>query len=74
MNQQEVTLSLRPAPSRQVQIGPSLARNINNQQFVRTFGDPDAEATFGRRIASADSPSVQKVLSPCVHTSPRFWS
>jgi hypothetical protein len=53
-NQGQATVSLRPTPSTQFQIGPSLARNINNRQFVRTFADPDAEATFGQRIVFAE--------------------
>lgn len=54
MNQQQATVSVRPTPSTQVQFGPSFARNVNMQQFVRAFGDPDAVATFGQRIVFAE--------------------
>ncbi len=54
MNQQQATLSLRPTPSTQIQIGPSFSHSINKQQFVRSIGDPGAEATYGRRYVFAE--------------------
>jgi hypothetical protein len=54
LTQQQASVTVRPTPSTEIQFGPSLARNVNNRQFVRSFADPSAEATFGQRIVFAD--------------------
>jgi hypothetical protein len=47
-------LVARPTSNVELRLGPSLSRNENPRQFVTAFGDPAAEATFGRRTVFAD--------------------
>jgi hypothetical protein len=45
----EVSFTLKPMPSLTIEIGPTLTRQLNAVQYVRTVKDPAATATFGQR-------------------------
>jgi hypothetical protein len=47
-------VSWRPTTYIEALLGPSVSWNGNRRQYVRAFGDPEAEPTFGQRIVFAD--------------------
>jgi hypothetical protein len=50
----ESQLTIRPAPSLRMSIGPSVELNRDEGFFIRSFADSTASSTFGRRYVFAD--------------------
>ncbi len=48
------SLSLRPSPTVSISVGPSYSASLSTQQYVGSFADPAAAATFGRRYVFAE--------------------
>jgi len=48
------SLSWRPSPTVSISAGPSYSVSLSTQQYVTSFADPTATATFGRRYVFAE--------------------
>jgi hypothetical protein len=45
----ETSVEWRPTKQLQMSVGPSLARNLTSVQYIGTYADPTATATYGNR-------------------------
>ena len=59
--QNELDVDFKPAPNIEVSVGPSFNRNLSQAQWVGSYADPVALATYGNRYIFADLD--QKTLS-----------
>ncbi len=54
-----VSVAIKPAPSLNISLGPTLSRSHSLAQYVRTVSDPTASETFGARYIFADLDQTQ---------------
>ncbi|MCX6133530.1 MAG: DUF5916 domain-containing protein [Ignavibacteriales bacterium] len=52
--QTEIDLEYKPAPNIALTIGPGFNRNLNQAQWVGSYADPTATATYGSRYVFAE--------------------